>query len=455
MARKRSYITGLSRLLAAHAYPVYALDADRVVVYCNTACMEWTRLSADELVGRRCNYTSGFRNDGSTDPLSGLCPPPEAFQARPVTAEVACRDETGRWTDCTAECFPLLDGKGGCLGVLVIVCPEGHAREPQPAAPDLSATQLHGRLRSLMQELGMPGLGGHVVGRNQAIDRIRRQIQVATGSDSRILVSGPPGSGREHIARSIHYGGTQASSPLTPLACHLLDSELLESTITSFAASCAELEMERPATLLLLEVDQLQSDAQAALAGILSIGELNVRTIATVRTPLIELAAQDRYRRDLAFALSTLVIQVPALADRTEDIPLLAQFFLEQRNSAGEKQFAGFSNDAMDQLVAYPWPENVDELAELVHQACDVATGPVILPGDLPEKIRFAASAQAYPAQAEERIVLDQFLADIERELLVRAMRRSKGNRARAARLLGLSRARLLRRLEHFGIEGG
>ena len=455
MARKRSYITGLSRLLAAQAQAVYALDADRVIVYCNTACMEWTGLSADELVGRRCDYTSGYRNDGSADPLSGLCPPPEAFRGRPMAAEVACQNEDGRWTGHPAECFPLRDGKGDCLGVLVLICPADSARQPHVAGPNPSAAQLHGRLRSLMQELGMSDLAGQVVGQNPAIDRIRRQIQVATGSDSRILVAGPPGSGREYIARSIHYSGTQASSPLTPLACHLLDSELLESTITSFAASCAELEMERPAALLLLEVDQLHSDAQAALAGILSIGELNVRTIATARTPLIELAEQDRYRRDLAFALSTLVIRVPALADRTEDIPLLAQFFLEQKNSAGEKQLAGFSDEAIDQLAAYPWPENVDELVELVHQACDVAAGPFILPSDLPEKIRFAASAQAYPAQAEESIMLDQFLADVEKELLVRAIRQAKGNRARAARLLGLSRARLLRRLDYFGIESG
>lgn len=455
MARKRSYITGLSRLLASHAEPVYALDADRTVVYCNAACIEWTGLSVDELVGRRCNYTSGYRTDGSADPLSGLCPPPEAFQERSLTAQVACRDKTGSWTSRVAECLPLRDGKDGCLGVLVLVCPVENDQESHLEVPNSSTAQLHGRLRALMQELDSPQLAGRVVGQDPAIACIRRQIQVATGSDSHVLVAGPPGSGRETIARSIHYSGTHSSSPLTPLDCRLLDSELLESTITSFAASCAELEMERPAALLLLEVDQLRSDAQAALAGVLSIGELNVRMIATARTPLVELAEQDRYRPDLAFALSTLVIRVPALQNRTADIPLLAQLFLEQKNSAGEKQLAGFSDEAIDQLVAYPWPENVDELAELVHGAWEIAAGPVILPGDLPEKIHFAANAQAHPPRQEESIVLDDFLADIERELLVRAIRKGKGNRAQAARLLGVSRARLLRRLDHFNIESG
>jgi transcriptional regulator with PAS, ATPase and Fis domain len=455
MARKRSYITGLSRLLATHAQPVYALDADRVIVYCNPAVMAWTGLSADELVGRRCDYTCGIRSDGSTEPLSGLCPPPEAFEGAPMTAQVACRSEAGRWAGRPAEFLPLQDDKGSCLGVLVLVCRADCAREPPAAVPSPSAAQLHQDLRSLMHELGIPQLAGQVVGQNPAIDRVRRQIDIAVASDSRVLVTGPPGSGRETIARSIHYGGTQAASPLTPLACQVLDSELLESTITSFAASCAELEMERPAALLLLEVDQLRADAQAALAGILSIGELNVRTIATARTPLIELAEQDRYRHDLAFALSTIVIQVPSLAERAEDIPLLAQFFLEQYNTRGETQLAGFAEESIDQLLAYPWPENVDELAELVHQACDASCGPIIQPGDLPEKIRLAVSAQAHPPQHEENIVLDQFLADIEKELLLRASRQAKGNKAQAARLLGISRARLLRRLDHFGIQSG
>ena len=75
MARKRAYITGLSRLLAAHAQPVYVVDAQRTVVYCNPACIEWTGLAVDELIGRQCAYSSGHRDDGSFEPLSGLCPP--------------------------------------------------------------------------------------------------------------------------------------------------------------------------------------------------------------------------------------------------------------------------------------------------------------------------------------------------------------------------------------------
>jgi DNA-binding NtrC family response regulator len=202
-----------------------------------------------------------------------------------------------------------------------------------------------------------------------------------------------------------------------------------------------------------LEVDQLPPDAQMTLSGILNIGELGVRTVATARRSLTDLAAQGKFRDDLAFALSTLEIRVPPLADRLADLPLLAQFFLERCNAEGGKQLSGFTAEALDQLAAYPWPENVDELADVVQASCEAAAGPLVQPGDLPEKIRAAAGADSHPFRSDDTIVMPLFLAEIEKELLQRALRRARGNKAKAARLVGLTRARFLRRLQHFGIE--
>jgi DNA-binding NtrC family response regulator len=452
MGRKRSYISGLSRLLAAASQPVYALDASRIVTYCNAACLAWTGAAVDQLVGRRCNYHSGVRDSGAADLLGGLCPPPEVFEGRPLTAEVACPDAGGRWISRPAECLPLLDDSGDCLGVVVLVCDPLRARAVPDAGSEVTPVQLHRQLRTLMQETPALRHGSKILGQTAAISRVRRQAELAAGSDARVVVVGPAGSGRETIARAIHYSGPAAASPLTPLACQLLDSELLESTITAFVASCAELEAEGPAALLLLEVAQLERDAQAALAGILSIRELPVRTLATARHSLIALAQQGGYRHDLALALSTLVIELPPLSERTGDIPLLAQYFLERHNASGGKQLSGFTAEALNQLIAYDWPENGDELGELVQQACAAAVGPLVTATDLPEKLRLASEAEAHRPPAQQPIVLDQLLADVERELLTRALQSAKGNRAAAARTLGVSRARLLRRLEHFGL---
>jgi two-component system response regulator AtoC len=282
--------------------------------------------------------------------------------------------------------------------------------------------------------------------------RVRRQLRLATANDANVLLVGPPGSGREYIARSIHYGRSAAAPPLAPLACQLLDAELLETTVRSFLASCGDSELDRPPTLLLLEVDQLAADAQTALAAVFDGEDLNLRTLATARAPVLELAAQERFRPDLAAALSTLVITIPPLRERPEDIPLVAQWFLERANAAGGRQLAGFTDKALDRLAAYTWPENVEELAEAVREACARAAGPYVQAGELPELLRHAEQAEAHPPPREETVALDEFLAEIERELLQRAMRRSKGTRAAAARLLDISRARLLRRLEHFGL---
>lgn len=452
MARTRSHIAGLSRLLASAPQPVYALDADRTIVYANDACSAWTGLSPDALLGRRCDYQPGYRSDGSADPVHGLCPPPEAFQGRPYTFDAARRDSSGQWQTRPANCLPLSDDAAVCLGVLVVVQPATAPTTRLPHCDESSPPDLHQRLRAVLQESFECTPLSQIVGESPAMAQVREQVQLARSVDARVLIVGPPGSGREYIARAIHYRGT-SSSPLAPLACNLLDAELLESTIRSFVSSCAELEIERPAALLLLEVDQLPSDAQKALVGILSIGELGVRTVATARRSLTDLAAQDQFRKDLAYALSTLVIHVPPLAQRLTDIPLLAQFFLERCNAGGGKQLSGFTPEALDQLVAYPWPENVDELADAIQASHAAAAGPLVQLGDLPEKLHATAAADSHPPRGDDTIVLPQFLAEVEKEVLQRALQRAKGNKAKAARLVGVSRASFLNRLQRLGIE--
>jgi len=454
MGRKRSNINALSRMLATCSVPVYAIDNQRKIVYCNGACTDWLGVEARDLIGQQCDYHSDGLDSGARNLGAELCPPPDVFLGQRATIELACRNAQGQLVRRRAECLPLGSSKTGSVGSIVIIDAEDLPDEEPVRKDVVAATKLHGRLRLLLDQTGSRYGLDQIIGDSPAITRVREQVLLATASDSRVLVVGPPGSGREYMARSIHYGGrAKTSAPLAPLACSLLDAELLETTVSSFVASCAQLETEQPPALLLLEVDQLPPDAQAVLVGVVSIGELNVRTIATARTPLVELAADDRFRRDLAFALSTLVMQIPPLAERTSDIPLLAQYFLEQTNAHGRKQLSGFSEEAIDQLLAYLWPENVDELSEFVRSSCEEAIGPVVQASDLPERIRLTAEAAARPPHLEESIVLDDFLAEIEKELFQRAMRQAKGNKAKAARLLGVTRQRVLRRGDFFGIE--
>jgi DNA-binding NtrC family response regulator len=164
------------------------------------------------------------------------------------------------------------------------------------------------------------------------------------------------------------------------------------------------------------------------------------------------LAAKGKFRRDLAYELSTLTIKLPRLASRREDIPLLAQHFLEEANAASDRQLSGFQPAAIELLTSLAWPGNIDELAGAVRAACAKATGPCVMLADLPDWVHLAHDAAAQPPRDDEPIQLDAFLAEIEKELLARALKKTRGNKSKAAALLGLSRPRLLRRLAQLGL---
>jgi DNA-binding NtrC family response regulator len=322
------------------------------------------------------------------------------------------------------------------------------------------AAELHSRLWRLRRNLAHDCEVDELIGESPAIQRVRSQVELASTGRLRVVIYGPNGSGREHVARLLHRRAMpEPFMPLVPLCCPLANAELLQNTITDLvrhADSMVE-ESEQGAvtgapTLLLLEVDQLSEEAQAELAGFLELPSFELYAIATSEVSLIELAREGHFRKDLAFALSTLSIELPPLSQRREDIPLLSQHFLERFNASGDRQLAGFSPEAVDELVGFPWPDNVDELADLVEKACAAAEGPLVETHDLPRSIQYARSADAHPRRKDEPIKLDEFLARIERELIVRALKRCKGNKTKAAKLLGVTRARLHRRVEHFGL---
>ena len=141
------------------------------------------------------------------------------------------------------------------------------------------------------------------------------------------------------------------------------------------------------------------------------------------------------------------------MAERIEDLPLLAQMFLEEANATATHQLAGFTPEALDQMVGYPWPGNLDELADAVREAHDRATATLIGPRDLPRRILLAADVAQRPPRRDEPIDLAGLLAKIETELIERALARAKGNKSRAAQLLGLTRPRLYRRMVALGLE--
>lgn len=449
MARRRSPGKELLSLFQAERSPVYLLDAERRFVFGNRAFGDWLQLSPLELWGKRCDDCAT-----SAELTAALAPPASLWERGTIVRPILFRGESGQVTRRRAT-FQALGSAPSA--VLVTVCAEEMTADELASMADSAASEselLQTRLRAHFVELRARHHHDLLLGPSAAIQRVREQVRVAMESDVGLLIQGSVGSGREGLARAIHASRDhEVVSPLLPITCELMPAEVLQTTVLGFLRRCRELPASVLGTLLLLNADQLAWEAQLELRAFLSIPTFTPRIMATVEHRLLDLAAQERYDPELALALSTFEIVIPPLASRRKDIPFLAQQAVERWNQRGGKQLAGFTGEALDCLCALPWSGEFAELLELIQGACEQAIGPHISRGDLPRRVDLLTAAARFPMpHQEETLQLDRFLAEVERELLQRAVARSRGNKARAARLLGIPRARLLRRLEQLGL---
>jgi DNA-binding NtrC family response regulator len=468
----RTRLPDLARLLDASPDPIWVVDGERRIRYVNRACAEWIGRAAEELVGRECRYRTGDESDPASATADALCPPPTALAGGRVSAEVvlpapkeAASQEAGlRATGGPASAarradfIPLGIAGLGVTAVLAWVPSEEIAArdDAELRRQESEAERLHALVARLHHDQATRYALDRLLGESPSMRRVRSQIAIAAGVGASLVIVGPKGAGRGRIARTVHYQGKppEAQPPLVPLDCAVLGAELLQATIRGMTRTARE-NKRRAGTLLLNDVDRLPADAQAELAGFLRLVDLPIRIISTSAVALPALVAQGEFRADLAAWLSTLVMEVPALSSRPEDIPPIAQRMLEEANGRGSKQIGGFTPEALDTLAQYAWPGEADELAEMVAAAHEKAEGPLVTVRDLPRRLFLAADAKRYTHEPDETIVLDEYLADIERELLRRAMQRAKGNKTRAATLLGVTRPRLYRRLVQLGLEQG
>ena len=499
MPLQRVRATALAKLLNSVERPIYVLDDEGTIVFCNQSLVSTIGPAAIDLLGRRCGYHAGrepagaeevnFEEANSQGAISrppdvdataaGLCPPPQAMAGRPATGSVSWVGEDGVLHQRWAQFIPLCDGFSTSGKEIVDVIEDviavvglistadmtpgdtsvagagGGKAVPAPLVSE--PVDLHRRVREFRHAMAAQYRVDRLIGDSAAIRRARRQVELAATTRASVLLLGPPGGGRQHVAKTIHYTGHIAGSDsetggsLIPLACSVLGPDLIRSTIAALSGASLD-GVQRPSTLLLNEADEFPVEVQAELAAIFSQRSFMPRLIATARRPLHELVDEGKFREDLASLLGTIVIELPPLARRRADLPLLTQMFVERENSRGAKQIGGLTTEALDLLDGYDWPGNVDELALMIAEAHKKAESATITAADLPKKIHLAADAAAHPRRPAETIVLDEFLAQIERELLERAMRRTKGNKAKAARMLGLTRPRLYRRLVQLGL---
>ena len=452
MSRSRPLAADLAKVLNDAPAPVYVVDDWRQIAFCNRACAAWTMTTVDDLVGQACAYRTPSETAVPSSIAAELCPPPAAFSGTAQTAIVGVTRPDGTQAFRRGHFLPLSEGDEHCAAVIAVLeltdCPPPAAGD---AADSVAADgQLHDMVRRFRRQMAGRFGANALIGSSPALAKARAQIALAAGSNASVLVVGPAGSGKDHVARAIHYASA-AGSQLVPLACAVLETNLFRSTLRALRARLATSRQPAP-TVLLSDVDALAAEAQDDLVEMTHSATLPLRIVATAVRPLADIVRKRKFSAELAAALGTITIELPPLAERSEDIPQLAQLFLEEANAGRLKQLGNLASDAIDALVAYNWPGNIDELATAIREAHEHAIGSVVAVGDLPQRLHFAAHAAQHGPRTEA-IDLEELLARVEKELIVRALKRSKGNKSKAAKLLGLTRPRLYRRLVQLGLE--
>jgi DNA-binding NtrC family response regulator len=307
-------------------------------------------------------------------------------------------------------------------------------------------------------------VGGGSPTMRQAIDTAKK----AAVSRSTVLLLGESGTGKEVFARAIHNWSERKREPFIAINCVGLSRELLESELFGHEKGAftgahqlkkGKMELAHGGTIFLDEVGDISAELQTKLLRFLQERELervggtqpipvDVRVIAATNRDLASAIKEGRFREDLFYRLNVIPIALPPLRERKEDIPVLAEYFLRRTAAETKKNVIGIAEDAQAILVAYEWPGNVRELANVIERAVVLGQGPEISTYDLPLH-PIAVSEK----NGGESLSYRQALEIAKREVVVRALAQTDGNRAAAARLLGLHKTHLLNLIKSLRIE--
>jgi two-component system nitrogen regulation response regulator GlnG len=329
-----------------------------------------------------------------------------------------------------------------------------------------------------------------IVGKSAAMQQVFKMIGRVSHSDAPVMITGESGSGKELVARAIHHYSSRAGKSFVAINCAAIPEQLLESELFghekgSFTGATGQrigrFEQSHGGTLFLDEIGDMPIQLQSKILRVLQDGEFSrvggnsnlksdVRIVAATNKNLEQEVSNKTFREDLFYRLNVVRIQLPPLRQRTEDIRILAEYFLRKVATQKALPQLKLSEEAGRVLEGYSWPGNVRELENTIQRACVLATQEVLLPKDIPlgnakpveGPISSEALAPAGPVTTDAAIEVllkaaqvdpnVQLLPWVEREFTLYALKSTQGNQVRAAKLLGITRATLRKRIEKFGI---
>ena len=338
------------------------------------------------------------------------------------------------------------------------------------------AERLEATVETLARELESRGRG-RIIGVSPSWKQSLLSVKRVTASETTVLITGESGTGKEVISSLIHQGSPRSGRPFVAINCAALPEQLLESELFghekgaftgAIATKIGRLEQAAGGTLFLDEIAEMSPLVQAKFLRVLEQREFqrlggtrtlkaDVRVIAATNRDLAASIARQSFREDLYYRLNVFQIHIAPLRERPEDILPLAEAFLEDLGRTMGRPAAGISKDAREWLLAYRWPGNVRELRNAIERAILLCDGGLITRDHLPTMATSVGAthfeATNGSAKAAAPIPSEGMnLEDVERGMVEKALSRAKGNKSRAARLLGLTRAQLYSRIEKYGV---
>lgn len=336
----------------------------------------------------------------------------------------------------------------------------------------------HGRLKTenrvLHSQLRSRYKFDNIIGKSQALQEVLSIVEKVANTDSTVLITGESGSGKELIARALHYNSGRANRMMVTVNCGAIPEELLESELFGHVKGAftnavhhreGRFALADGGTIFLDEIGDMSPNLQVKLLRVLQertfepVGssktiKVDVRVIAATNQHLEELIEKKIFREDLYYRLNVLPIEAPPLRDRVDDIPLLVHHFIDLGNQERNTQIDGISEEAMKLLMNYAWPGNVRELKNLIERVMILRSEGEIGGEDLPAQFhRVQERSHPAPRVSDAGIEFNEVVAQLETDLILQALEQTHWNKNRAAGLLGLNRTTLLEKIKKKGLE--
>jgi PAS domain S-box-containing protein len=425
---------------------VITIDREWRITSFNRAAVEMAGYAEHEVMGARCYELF------QTPICQKDCPMERALTCGKAIydREVTFNNRAHRRVTCLVNATPLYDSEGRVVGGVETL-------------RDVSV------LEWMRQELVRNGDHRNIIGNSPAMRAVYRRLEDVSRTDTTVLLLGESGTGKELVARAIHFNSDRRDRPFIGVNCSALPEGTLESELFGHVRGAftgaikdkpGRFEQANSGTLFLDEIGELTPAIQVKLLRVLEerafqrVGgtatiRVDIRLIAATNKHLRREVEAGRFRDDLYYRLNVFPIELPPLRERTEDLPLLVQHFIEKFNHQMGRKVQGISGDGLDVLCAYSWPGNVRELENAIEHAFVHSHNPILQFEDLPRHLVHSGAELGEVQAGAHEEALDSF----ERRLILRHLEESRWRRREAARRLGISPVTLWRKMKKHGIE--